>query len=111
MASRNAIVEFLLDQLNGFGATPRRMFGGVALYRAGLMFGFVYQDRVYFKVDDRNRTDYESVGNEPLIYAPDKTAQRIGSLMELPAEVLEDSETLVEWAAKAVDAALAAKRG
>ena len=109
VVDRSALVDYVLDQLEGFGASTRRMFGGTALYRGDAMFGFAYHDRIYFKIDDRNREDYTQAGMEVLIYAPDKTAQRIGSLMEVPADVLEDSDELAEWAAKAVNAARASK--
>ena len=35
--------------------TFRRMFGGLGIFRHGLMFGLVADDRLCFKVDDGNR--------------------------------------------------------
>ena len=110
-ASLDPLVEHLLDLLAGFGAAPRRMFGGTGLYKGDAMFGFAYDERVYFKVDRRNRADYENAGSEMLVYAPEKKAQQVASLMEVPADVLEDADDLALWAAKAVEAAIAARRG
>ena len=110
MAVGNALIDYVLDQLEDFSASARQMFGGVALYRGDAMFGFGYQDRIYFKVDDRNRDEYLRAGMDALIYAPNKTAQRIGSLMEVPAEVLDDADELAAWAAKSVNAALGVKQ-
>src|SRR5688572_6560166 len=42
--------------------TSRAMFGGVGLYADGLFFGLLADDRMYLKVDDTNRGDFEQVG-------------------------------------------------
>ena len=110
MVDGSALIDYLFDQLGDFAASSKRMFGGTALYHGDAMFGFVYHDRIYFKVDTRNRDEYVQARMEVLLYAPDKTAQRIGSLMEVPADVLEEPDALGQWAAKAVDAALASKQ-
>ena len=67
MAVGNALIDYVLDQLEDFSASARQMFGGVALYRGDAMFGFGYQDRIYFKVDDRNRDEYLRAGMGALI--------------------------------------------
>ena len=110
VAAPDPFVEYLLDQLTELGAVPRRMFGGTALYKGEAMFGFVYDERAYFKVDARNRPDYEAAESEVLVYAPDKKAQRVASLMEVPADILEDPDELSLWVTRAVDAALATRR-
>lgn len=110
MAELDSFVDYLLDQLREFGAVPRSMFGGTALYRGEAMFGFAYKECIYFKVDARNRPDYEAVGSEVLVYAPDKKAQQVTSLMEVPPHIIEDPDELYAWATRAVEAALAARR-
>jgi len=38
--------------------TSRPMFGGGGLYWHGTIFGIVFGDRLYLKVDDQSRDDY-----------------------------------------------------
>ncbi len=97
--------QFLLDQLVGVGANARRLFGGVGLYVDGVMFGFAYGERVYFKVDSGNVAAYDAADAAPLIYAPDKKGQRVVSLREVPGEVLDDADEAAAWARAAFAAA------
>ena len=78
MAVGNALIDYVLDQLEDFSASARQMFGGVALYRGDAMFGFGYQDRIYFKVDDRNRDEYLRAGMGALILLTHRTRRRNG---------------------------------
>ena len=96
--------SFVLDQLEGLGnVTPRSMFGGVGLYRAGVFFGILAADVLYLKVDDGNRPDYEEAGSRP--FRP--YADRSGTMQywAVPLDVLESAPELVAWARKAVASA------
>jgi DNA transformation protein len=100
MPITNSYLDYVLDQLRPFGeTTARRMFGGAGLFRDNLMFGLIADDVLYFKVDDSNRPDYETKGMEP--FRPWEKSPVI-SYFQVPIEVLEDSETLHEWAKKAL---------
>jgi len=99
-----AFRTFVLDQLEELGeVTPRAMFGGVGLYRAGVFFGILARDRLYLKVGDANRRDYEEAGMTP--FKP--YADRAGTMQyyEVPLAVLESPLELAAWASKALAAA------
>ncbi|UCD00191.1 MAG: TfoX/Sxy family protein, partial [Phycisphaerales bacterium] len=55
------------------------------------------------KVDDSNRADYEVEGMEPFQPFADKKA--VMQYYEVPIDVLENRETLRDWAGKALDVA------
>jgi DNA transformation protein len=104
--------EFLghiADQLSSFGPIAiRPMFGAAGLYRAGLLFGLVIRDVLYFKVGDGNRADYLAAGAKPFVHRRRGAAAAPFSYYEVPAAVLDDPDQLVEWA-RAACAAAAAK--
>ena len=101
MAISNEYVSYVLEQLEGAGAVrARRMFGGVGLYLDGLFFALIADDVLYFKVDDSNRSDYEEAGMGPFRPFADKPT--VMQYYEVPAEVLENRESLREWAGKAL---------
>lgn len=104
-------LAYVLDQLDLLGrVVTRRMFGGVGLYRDGTFFALIDDDVVYFKVDDRTRADYEARRCRPFQYSKAGTGQVISmSYYQVPAEVLEDAETLALWARKALASAMAAR--
>lgn len=87
--------------------TARKMFGAAGVYSRGLFFAIVDDDRVYFKVDDTTRGAYEARGCAPFQPMPDKGSM---NYCEVPADVLEDEESLRPWMLQAIDVAQRANR-
>ncbi len=83
------------------------MFGGAGLYREGIMFGLIADDRAYLRVDDSNRASFEDAGSEP--FHP-YGAKATMPYYEVPVDVLEDSGDLCAWAHKALAAAVRGHR-
>jgi DNA transformation protein len=103
-----AFLQYVLEQLERTGrVTSRRMFGGVGLYCDSVFFGIVYDDTLYFKVDDTTRPDYESRRMKPLRPFKDKPDVSL-TYYTVPADVLDDAEELVTWARRAIAIASAA---
>jgi DNA transformation protein and related proteins len=108
MAVSESYRVFVLEQLGR--VTPVRgksMFGGVGLYAEGLFFALIAEDRLYFKVDDTNRPDFERLGMEP--FRPFGADSAMG-YYEVPADVVEDAAQLGLWMRKAIAVAARAKR-
>jgi DNA transformation protein len=80
----------------------------VGFYAQGLFFALIAEDRLYFKVDDVTRPDFEELGMEP--FRPYGETQGMG-YYEVPVDVLEDVEQLESWMKKAIDVAAKAKGG
>jgi DNA transformation protein len=96
--------EFVVESLSRVTpVTARRMFGGVGLYARGLFFALIADDTVYFKVNDTNRADFEARGSGP--FAPFGDDAHVMQYYELPADILEEHDTLREWMEKALDVA------
>ena len=62
------------------------------------------------KVNERNLIDYKASGSEPFSYSKQGKIINISN-WRVPAEVLEDADTFVIWAKKAIQAAQDIKRG
>ena len=101
--------DFVLEQLGrAVSVTSKRMFGGVGIYSQGLFFALIAKDRLYFKVNDATRPDFEGLGMEPFRPFGEETAM---GYYEVPADVVEDVAQLESWTRKAIDVAGKAKRG
>jgi len=99
--------DFVLEQLGRVtSVTGKSMFGGVGLYASGLFFGLIAEDRLYFKVDDTTRPEFERLGMEP--FRPFGEDSAMG-YYEVPADVVEDSVQFGPWMRKAIDIAANAK--
>ena len=88
--------DHLLDLLAPLDAVARGMFGGLGLFRDGLMFGLVTDDRLYFRTDDENRPDYDAAGFGPFVFTARSGRSATMPYHEVPDDVLEDAEDLVE---------------
>ncbi len=98
-------ITYILDQLAGLGELScRRMFGGAGIYHRGRMFALIAEDVLYLKADDSNRPDFEAEGMGP--FTPWDDPKHTMRYYEVPVDVLENKETLAEWAEKAYAVAL-----
>jgi DNA transformation protein len=85
----------------------RAMFGGVGLYSEGLFFALIAEDKLYFKVSDLNRSDFEAAGMSP--FYPYESSSPM-HYWELPGGLLESSEELKPWVDKALAVAEQARQ-
>jgi DNA transformation protein and related proteins len=109
MAVSESYRIFVLEQLARVTpVTARPMFGGIGIYAQGLFFALMAEDRLYFKVDDTTRPDFENAGMEP--FRPFGEDSAMG-YYEVPADVVEDAVQLAPWINKAIEAAAKAKSG
>ena len=107
MAVSPSFRDFTREQLSQvLAVTTRPMFGALTFFHDGRAFALADDDRLYFKVDDSNRADFEAAGMGPFLPFgdPDKPM----AYYEVPAELLEDTEALAPWVRKAV--AVAARK-
>ena len=97
MTVSNEYIDYMIDQLAGFGeVSSRKMFGGAGLYRDGKMFALLADDVAYLKVDDSTRGNFIDAGSGPFSPYPDKPGMM--SYFEIPPDVLENPAELVSWA-------------
>jgi len=91
------------------GVTQRRMFGGLGIFRDGVMIALVDDEILYFKADETTVPRFEAEGSEPFVYQS-KGKQVALSYWRAPAFLFEDAGAFRGWARAAHDAALRAKR-
>jgi DNA transformation protein len=110
MPVTNSYRTFVLEQLNR--AIPpvraRAMFGGVGLYAGDVFFALIADDMLYVRTDDTTRAECESLGMQP--FRPLDGHEPGMSYYQLPEEILEDPETLRQWAEHAIAAARAKRQ-
>lgn len=75
------------------------MFGGYGLSRRDKFFGIIHQGRLYFKVTPATAPRYKEHGMKP--FRPN-AKQTLKSFYEVPIDVIEDAQTLTDWAERAV---------
>ena len=105
---RPQIIDHLCDVLEPLGAIePRSMFGGWGLYVDGVMFTLIRDHEAYFRADDTTAGDYEALGLPRY-----KSRVNRGIIMpyyQLPPDLFDDPDMMIEWAERALAAARRAK--
>ena len=104
-------VAHCLELLGAAGpARARAMFGGHGLYLDGLFIAVVAFERLYLKVDDLTRADFERAGGQPFVY-DGKGKSITMSYWTPPSEALDSPALMQPWARRALEAALRARAG
>lgn len=109
MKKENEFLNYILELLDSLeGITVKSMFGGVGIFREGLMFAIVSSDNLYFKADEFNKFEFEHLNLKPFEYT--KNGKKIYlSYYHAPEEVFDNSHDMVRWAELAFEAALRKK--
>ena len=107
-AGSNKFVTEVVSLLAEVGdVRAKAMFGGYGIYCGPTFFALIAHDRLYFKVDDSNKADFEAAGSTPFVPFEGSAPM---AYWELPASVLSDVDELKVWVDKALNVAETAKR-
>ncbi|MFH0891612.1 MAG: TfoX/Sxy family protein [Candidatus Falkowbacteria bacterium] len=98
MATREATIEFILDQLAGLSVRARKMFGEYALYCDEKVVALVCDDRLYVKVTKAGKEYVGENYREGRAYAGAKPS------MSIDGDLIEDREWLSGLIALTADA-------
>src|SRR5690349_8251068 len=86
------------------GVSLRRMFGGIGVFRNGLMFGLVIGDVLFFKADDTTSPAFEAEGYQRWVYDGHKRPVEM-PYWQAPERLFDEPDAFTEWALAAYAAA------
>lgn len=110
MTGISEFAQFVHGQLADLGEVNHgRFFGGVGFKLGDIQFAMCMSDTLYFVVDDTTRAKYVESGSMPFQYGTAKGTRLVHRYYEVPADVLEDRESLTAWARTAVSVAMKPK--
>lgn len=91
----------------------RKMFGGYGVFKDGLMFAIFIGGVLYLKVDHLTSSDFSKRSLRPFSYERvDKVGKKKTielSFSEVPLDIYDEPPMAIEWARKALGAALRVK--
>ena len=87
------------------GVSFRKMFGGIGIFRQGIMFALVADSVLFLKVDKQTENSFKVRGLEAFTYMKNGKEFNM-SYYQAPEEVLEEGEEMSYWANMAYSAAL-----
>src|SRR5262249_15010590 len=91
----------------------KRMFGGIGIYADGLMFGLVFDDVIYLRVDETSIPSFEREGSVPFVYpfasgrfsnvaSPLLRGRPSRPFWRFPERLYDDPDELAVWAGRAL---------
>ncbi len=106
-----SFVTFVLELFAPLGRIgARRMFSGHGLFLDGKMFGLVFQEQLYLKVDAQSKPQFEASGLPPFTYARQGRVVAL-SFHRAPESVLDEPDQALRWGRLALAAAARAQAG
>lgn len=107
--------EFMEELFQPIGPIKTKsMFGVdgvfVTLPDGDVMFGLVANETLYLKVDDTSRADFEEQDKRPFVFETKNGKQDVASYYELPEALYDEPDAFTDWARKALDVALRARK-
>ncbi|AXS39425.1 TfoX/Sxy family protein [Breoghania sp. L-A4] len=99
--------DHLFDLLAPLGALDtRRMFSGYSLRCRGTHFAMIMRERLYLVADETLRQRLIDEGGEIFSYEKQGKRVNVPRLVHVPDDMLDDGDTLLEYAQAALDVAL-----
>jgi|GEM_PF-835782 len=98
MGSTKQFLDYVLNDVfhNISGISNHPMFGSYALYKDGVIFGIISNNRIYFKANKFTDFYFKEKGSKPFIYKGKNKKIKL-SYWELPEDVLDDKQELIIW--------------
>ncbi len=107
MAISASYLEYLEDLFSGVpGASIRKMFGGVGVFRHGLMFALATSDgKVAFKADQKTIPEFVDAGSSEWVYENKSGKSTSMGYWYAPDFLLDDADEFSRWAEQAFETA------
>lgn len=105
MSPLSSFAQYAVDLLVSVGPVKARaMFGGYGLSLDGISIGLIAEDRLYLRVDDTSRPEFEQAGSAPFIYPSKNGPMTMKNYWAIPEDAVDDSERAAKWGQLAADA-------
>lgn len=90
------------------GVSFRKMFGGMGIFREGIMFALVADDVLYLKADESTTARFQAEGCGPFVY-DGKDKPHLMPYWRLPERLYDEPDEFRDWALAAIAVAARSK--
>lgn len=102
--------DAISDLFSGLGSvTIKRMFGGKGIYFNGLIVALEVDDEILLKADAISAPDFAAAGSRQWIYTGRAKPVEM-PYWSIPDDALDDPDIMTEWAKRAYEASLRARK-
>jgi len=109
--STQEYVDYVLELLEPIkNISSGKFFGGVGLKCESVQFAMLMGNSLFLVVDNTTRPKYEEKGMDCFWYKTKKKKVNVKKYYEVPSELLEDQDELLEWAKESIKIARSLKK-
>jgi DNA transformation protein len=103
MSASEEFIEYVMELLEPVAAIEgSKFFGGYGIKSNATQFAMIMDNSLYFVVDDKTRPKYEKLNKNPFSYMTKKGRRYVRRYFEVPEDLLEDPDTLIDWAKESI---------
>ena len=105
MAYSTKFAAGIADQLAEIDSlTTRRMFGALALYAGGTIFGMIVDETLYLGLDAPGFAALRRLGAAPLRPVRRQPDRESARYISVPLDIIDDRDELLAWVRRAIAA-------
>ena len=94
--------DYLAELLGPVGKfSTKRVFGLDGIMADGVLLGFVIDERIHFRTDEKTISAYRDGGGKPFSFAKANGERIVTSYYSLPEYLYDEPDELVRWARRA----------
>ena len=83
------------------GVTIRKMFGGLGVFRDGIMFAMSVEDTLYLRCDPGRAADFEAEGSAPVVFKSHTGKDMPMPYWRAPERLFDEPDEFRAWAERA----------
>jgi len=83
------------------GVTIRKMFGGLGVFRDGIMFAMSVEDTLYLRCDAGRAVDFEAEGSAPVVFKSHTGKDMPMPYWRAPERLFDEPDEFRQWAERA----------
>jgi DNA transformation protein and related proteins len=100
---KNEFLQYALDLFSFLGRlSTKTLFGGNAILKNNITFAMVFDGSIYLKTNKNTVKKYLDLNSKPLSYKKNNKTINL-RYYEIPVEILDDEDQLIEWAIEATE--------
>ncbi len=111
MSASKEFIAYIMALLEPVAAIEgSKFFGGYGIKSDGVQFAMIMGNSLYFVVDDKTRVMYEKHEMKPFSYMTKNGERLVKRYFEVPFELLENPDELLDWARESIGIAKATSK-
>ena len=101
--NNGSFLDYILDLIEPLNPLhTKKLFGGIVILKKNITFAMVFNETLYLKTDKTNKENFLKYNSKPLSYKKKVNTINL-RYFEIPVEILDEHEELINWCEKSIN--------